>query len=141
MRKLITLCAIAAGLALAQTPTTTSTTAPATPRVRVQKRLIQALALTEAQKQQAKAILQATRAQAQPLAQQLQADRQALSAAVQAGDTAAIQDLSAKMGTLRGQVLAARSQGMAQFFALLTPDQKTKAQDFLAKVKQVLGKG
>ena len=44
-------------------------------------------------------------------------------------------------GITRGQVLAIRSQGMAQFFALLTPDQKTKAVDFLAKVKQVLGKG
>lgn len=105
------------------------------------KRLVQTLALTDDQKQQAKTIFETARSQAQPLAQQLQADRQALATAIQAGDTAAIQSLSAKMGTLRGQVLAIRSQGMAQFFALLTPDQKTKAEDFLAKVKQVLGKG
>jgi Spy/CpxP family protein refolding chaperone len=142
MRKLIAICAIAAGIVLAQTATTTSTTTTtAPPRARVLKRLVQTLALTDDQKQQAKTILQTTRSQAQPLAQQLQADRQALATAIQAGDTAAIQSLSAKMGTLRGQVLAIRSQGMAQFFALLTPDQKTKAVDFLAKVKQVLGKG
>ena len=141
MRKLIAICAIAAGIVLAQSATTTITTTTAPPRARVLRRLVQTLALTGDQKQQAKTILQTARTQAQPLAQQLQADRQALATAIQAGDTATIQSLSAKMGTLRGQVLAIRSQGMAQFFALLTQDQKTKAEDFLAKVKEVLGKG
>jgi Spy/CpxP family protein refolding chaperone len=141
MRKLIVICAIAAGIVLAQTATTTSTTTTAPPRARVLKRLVQTLALTDDQKQQAKTILQTARTQAQPLAQQLQADRQALATAIQAGDTAAIQSLSAKMGTLRGQVLAIRAQGMAQFFALLTPDQKTKAEDFLRKSSRCWARG
>ena len=63
----------------------------------------------------------------QPLAQQLQQERQSLKAAVQAGDNAQIQQLSTAMGALHGQMLAARSAGMAQFYALLTPDQKAKA--------------
>jgi len=38
-------------------------------------------------------------------------------------------------------VLAIRAQGRVQLLALLTPDQKTKAVEFLQKVQQVLGKG
>jgi len=130
--------AMAAALAIAQT-TTAAPAAPATIKARLHKRLISALDLTAAQKQQAKTILQATRQQVQPLAQQLKQDRQSLSAAVQAGNTAQIQQLSKAMGDLHGQVLALRSAGMAQFYALLTPDQKTKALDFQQKAQQVLG--
>ena len=88
MRKLIAICAIAAGIVLAQSATTTITTTTAPPRARVLRRLVQTLALTGDQKQQAKTILQTARTQAQPLAQQLQADRQALATAIQAGEPA-----------------------------------------------------
>lgn len=124
---------------------TTAPTTPAQPaagkglRAQLQKRLIKVLNLTDAQKQQAKAILQDTRAKAQPLAQQLKQGRQALSAAVQAGDTTKIQQLSLDVGNLQGHVLAVRSEGMAKFLALLTPDQKAKAAEFKQKVQQVLG--
>lgn len=131
---------VAVTLAVAQT-TTATTPAPARAglRARVQHRMMKALNLTDAQKQQAKTIRQNTRQQAQPLAQQLKTDRQALNAAVQAGDSAKIQQLSAQVGTLQGQVLAIRAGGRAQFYALLTPDQKTKAADFQQKAKQLLG--
>jgi Spy/CpxP family protein refolding chaperone len=145
MKRLLTalaaIGAMAAILAIAQT----TTTAPAAAgkalalKAHVQRQLIQALDLTAAQKQQAKAILQATRQQAQPLAQQLKQSRQSLSAAIEAGDTTKIQQISTAMGTLQGQVLAIRSAGKAQFYALLTPDQKTKAVEFQQKVQQVLG--
>jgi Spy/CpxP family protein refolding chaperone len=142
MRKLLAICALAAGMAFAQTTTTTTTPAAGTGlKAKVQKRLIQALDLSDAQKQQAKAILQATRQQAQPLAEKLKEGRQALSAAVEAGDTARIPDLAAAVGNLQGKVLAIRAQGRAQLFALLTPNQKTKAVEFMQKVQQVLGKG
>jgi len=118
--------AMAATMALAQT-----TPAPAAPaRNDFRREMIQALDLTAAQKQQAKTIFQNIHQQAQPLAMQLKQDRQSLKAAVQAGDTAQIQQLSTAMGTLHGQVLGIRSAGMAQFYALLTPDQKTKAAQF-----------
>jgi Spy/CpxP family protein refolding chaperone len=142
LTKLMAMGAMAAAMALAQT-TATSTTAPPAAgkglKAQIEKRLIKALDLTDAQKQQAKTILQATKQQAQPLAQQAQQDRQALSAAVQAGDTAKIQAISTELGTVQGQLLAVRSQGRAQLFALLTPDQKAKAVAFLEKVQQVLG--
>jgi Spy/CpxP family protein refolding chaperone len=127
--------AMAAGMALAQT----SAPSPAAPKARLTKNLIQALDLSAAQKQQGKTILQNTRQQTQPLAQQLKADRQSLSAAVQSGDSAQIQQLSTAMGTLHGQVLAIRSAGKAQFYALLTPDQKAKAAAFEQKAHEVLG--
>ena len=141
-RYLVTLTAIgamAAALAIAQT--TSTTTAPAAPvlRAHLQKQLIKALDLTAAQKQQARTILQATRQQVQPLAAQLKQDRQTLSAAIQAGDTAKIPQISTAMGILQGQVLAIRSAGKAQFYALLTPDQKSKAVEFEQKAREVLG--
>jgi Spy/CpxP family protein refolding chaperone len=69
----------------------------------------------------------------QPLAQQLRQDRQSLRAAIQAGNTGQIQQLSTAMGTLQGQMIAIRSAGRAQFYALLTPDQKAKVPQFQPK--------
>lgn len=141
LMKLIAIGAMAAGMALAQTTTPAPAAAGKAPalKVRVQRRLMKILNLTDAQKQQAKAIQQATKQQAQPLAQQLKQERQSLNGAIQAGDKAQIQQISAAMGQLQGQVLAVRSAGRAQFLALLTPDQKAKAAEFRQKVKQVLG--
>ena len=142
-RFLVTVTAIgamAAALAIAQTtPATVAPAAPATLKAHLQRQLIKALDLTAAQKQQARTILQATRQQVQPLAAQLKQDRQTLSAAIQAGDTAKIPQISTAMGILQGQVLAIRSAGKAQFYALLTPDQKSKAVEFEQKAREVLG--
>src|ERR1035438_3291481 len=132
--------ALAAGLAIAQTAATPPAGANGK-RVGalVQKRMLKTLNLTDAQKQQAKTILQSARQTAQPLAQQLKQDRAALTAAVEAGDSARIQQLSTEMGSLRGNVLGVRSLAMADVSALLTPDQKTKAEEFTQKAQQVLG--
>ena len=129
---------ISSVLALAQT-TAAPAAAPAGIQARLTKKLIQSLDLSATQKQQAKSILQSTRSQVQPLTSQIKQNRESLSAAIQTGDTAQIQQLATSLGTLQGQVLALRSTGMAQFYALLTPDQKTKAADFQQKAKQVLG--
>ena len=133
--------ALAAGLAIAQTTAAPQAGAARGKGVRamVQKRMLKALNLTDTQKQQAKTILQSARQTAQPLAQQLKQDRAALTAAVEAGDSAKIQELSTEMGSLRGNVLGVRSLAMAKFYALLTPDQKTKAEEFRQKAQQVLG--
>ena len=134
---------LAAGFAIAQTAAAPQAGAAKGKGVRalVQKRMLKALNLTDTQKQQAKTILQSARQTAQPLAQQLKQDRAALTAAVEAGDSAKIQQLSTEMGSLRGNVLGVRSLAMAKFYALLTPDQKTKAEEFRQKAQQVLGKG
>ena len=135
--------ALAAGLTIAQTTAAPQAGAARGKGVRamVQKRMLKALNLTDTQKQQAKTILQSARQTAQPLAQQLKQDRAALTAAVEAGDSAKIQELSTEMGSLRGNVLGVRSLAMAKFYALLTPDQKTKAEEFRQKAQQVLGGG
>ena len=134
---------LAAGFAIAQTTATPQAGAAKGKGVRalVRKRMLKALNLTDTQTQQAKTILQSARQTAQPLAQQLKQDRAALTAAIEAGDSAKIQQLSTDMGSLRGNVLAVRSQALSKFYALLTPDQKTKAEEFRQKAQQVLGKG
>jgi Spy/CpxP family protein refolding chaperone len=98
--------------------------------------MLRELGLTDAQKQQAKSIFQQARQSAQPLAQQLRANRDALAAAVKANDVAQIHGLSAQQGNLQGQILGIRTEAMAKFYATLTPDQKTKADEFRQKVRQ-----
>src|SRR5689334_14116331 len=96
--------AFAAGMMFAQ-----SAPAPATQpkagvhshhRAMAHQRMMQALNLTDAQKQQAKAIFQETRQSVQPLVQQLKQNREALATAVKANDSAKIQQLSAAQGQL-----------------------------------------
>jgi Spy/CpxP family protein refolding chaperone len=124
---------------MAVLPAITQTgTAPTAPRVHKQQ-MIRALDLTAAQKQQAKAIRQATRAQAQPLAAQARQQRESLKTAIQAGDTTKIQQISTTIGSLRGQLLGIRSAGKAQFYALLTPEQKTKAAEFGRRAPDAAG--
>ena len=48
-------------------------------------------------------------------------------AAVKGNDVAQIHSLAAQQGNLRGQLLAMRSEAMAKFYATLTPEQKSKA--------------
>jgi len=141
--KLTAMAALAAGMALAQT-----TPAPAQPpqpgparqqairRGMARQRMMQALNLTDSQKQQAKSIFQQTRQTAKPLADQLKQNREALSAAIKTNNTAQIQSLASQQGNLRGQLLAARAEGMAKFYSILTPDQRAKADQIHEKVRQ-----
>ena len=131
--------ALAAGLAIAQTAAAPQAGAAKVRGVRA--RMLKGLNLSATQKQLAKSIFQSAQQVAQPLAQQLKQHRAALTAAVEAGDSAKIRQLSTDMGSLHGNVLAARSQAMSKFYALLTPDQRTKAGEFRQKAQQVLGKG
>src|SRR6476620_10342823 len=91
-----TVAAMAAGMALAQTPA-----APAQPhagrmmaRQAMRGKMFQALNLTEAQKQQTKTLMQQAKQNAQPLMTQLRTNRQALAAAVKANDVAQIHSLA-----------------------------------------------
>ena len=137
--KLTAAAALAAGMAFAQTtpaPAQPGTARPHAGRQAMRHRMVQALNLSDSQKQQAKAIFQQTRQTAKPIADQLKQNREALSAAVKANNVAQIDSLSAQQGTLRGQLLAARSEGMAKFYALLTPDQRAKADQMHDRMKQ-----
>jgi Spy/CpxP family protein refolding chaperone len=54
------------------------------------------------------------------------AAHQALEAAIKANDTATIQTTATQLGQLSGEAMATHALARAQFYALLTADQKTK---------------
>jgi Spy/CpxP family protein refolding chaperone len=68
----------------------------------------------------------------------LQQNRDALAAAVKANDTPKIQQISLAQGNLRGQVLTIRAGALAQFYQILTPDQRTKADQLQQRIRQRL---
>ena len=131
--KLTAIAALAAASALAQTPAPATQADAAQPSQRMHPRMhrvrmMRSLNLTDSQKQQAKAIFQQARQTAQPVRQQLKQNRQALADAVKTGKSGTdIQQLAAQQGTLLGQVVGIRTQAWAQFYNLLTPDQRAQA--------------
>jgi Spy/CpxP family protein refolding chaperone len=135
--------ALAAGLGFSQATSTTvqpgSGNAPVRLRAVLRQRIVQALNLTDTQKQQSRAIMQQTRLTVQPLRQQLKQNRQALIAAVTAGKgDVEIHQLALTEGNLAGQLAAARAEALAKFYATLTPEQRAKAQLIRQKIRQRL---
>jgi Spy/CpxP family protein refolding chaperone len=49
-----------------------------------------------------------------------------MEAAIKANDTATIQSTATTLGQMEGEMLAAHALARAQFYAILTADQKTK---------------
>jgi Spy/CpxP family protein refolding chaperone len=94
-------------------------------------RLAAKLNLTEAQKQQAQSIFAEARKSAQPVRAQIRQDKQALAAAVKSGSQADIDRISNSMGPLLAQASAMHAKAFAQFYAILTPDQKTQMDQHL----------
>jgi protein CpxP len=138
----VTTAALAAGMAFAQAP---APAAPAQPRAgrtwaghkgAMKGRMLRALNLTDAQKQQARGIFQQAKQSAKPLGQQLRTNRQALAEAVKANNVSLIQSLSREQGNLRGQLLAVRSEAMAKVYATLTPEQKAKADELRQNTRE-----
>ena len=133
-----TIAAMAAGIVLAQTPAAGDQ--PRAGRMMAQQsmrhRMVRALGLTDAQREQAKAIHQQSKQNAEPLMKQLKANRQALAAAVKANDVAQIHSLAAQQGNLRGQLLGIRSEARAKVYATLTPEQKAKADQVRERVRE-----
>jgi Spy/CpxP family protein refolding chaperone len=139
MKDTFTRIAITAGLAsamlFAQTPAPSN---PAQPPVEHRQwhrgqfcdRMATRLNLTEDQKQQTRSIMQASRESSRPVVQQLRQNRQALRDAIKAGKSnAEIDQLSANVGTLAGQLATIRARSFAKTYALLTPEQRTKADE------------
>ena len=110
------------------------------PRQAARRQIFQALNLSRDQRVQAQAILQNAAQSARPLAQQMKQNRDALNSAVNANDAKRIQDLSAEQGKLRGQVLGVRSEAMAKFYAILTPDQRAAADQAKLKFRDLIKK-
>ena len=54
---------------------------------------------------------------------------------MKANNTAQIERLSAQQGNLMGKALAIRTESMAKFYATLTPEQRTKADQTFEQMK------
>jgi Spy/CpxP family protein refolding chaperone len=104
------------------------------------QQMMQELDLTADQKQQASTIFSAAKQKAQPIRQEMRQNREALHAAVKANNTSQIESLSTQQGNLQGKALAIRSEAMAKFYAILTPEQRTKAdqmhQQMMSRMRQ-----
>jgi Spy/CpxP family protein refolding chaperone len=130
----ITGAALAAGMMFAQAPPPSGGAQPQGQHRQWKRgqgfsRLSTKLNLTDAQKEQAKSIFDAARESSKPVAQELRQQRQALQEAAKAGKTdAEIDQLANQVGSLTGQMTAVRTKAFAKFYALLTPEQRTQAQ-------------
>lgn len=140
--------ALAAGLMLAQTttPAPAPTPQPGQGRrgMRMNRqqrfeRMATYLNLTADQRQQAQAIRDQARTAAQPVVAQLRAGRQQLAGAVKSGKSdAEIDRLATQQGVLQGQLIAIRTKAMEKGYALLTPDQKQKADQLRSHFRQMM---
>lgn len=139
-----TAAAMTAGMALAQQAPAAGTQTPEgakgtaqvhRPWARMHERYMQALNLSASQKEQAKAIFQGTRKKTEPVRAELRQNREAMSAAVKADNRSEIQRLSKTNGELMGRLIAARSEARAQFYKILTPEQRATAQKLRAEFR------
>jgi Spy/CpxP family protein refolding chaperone len=99
------------------------------------QKMMEALNLTPVQKQQAETIFGDARQKAQPIRQEMRQNRDALTVAVKANNTAQIERLSVQQGSLMGKALAIRTQARAKFYAILTPEQRTKADQMFERMR------
>ncbi len=90
--------------------------------------MLSELQLNDAQQTQLHQIMQDTHAAADPIQAQAKAIHEQLFTAVKSGATdAQIDQLSNQAGVLHAQMTALHTKAIAKVYALLTPDQKTKA--------------
>ena len=126
--KVVGISAVAAGLALSQAPQgqTSQGSDQARSHHHMLGRFAANLNLTDAQKQQAQQIFSQARQAAEPVRAQLKQNREALSAAIKSNSTAEIDRLSNANGPLLAQVSAIHAKAFAQFYSILTQEQKDK---------------
>lgn len=91
------------------------------------QQMMQALNLTTEQQQKANTIFGDAKVKAEPIREEMRQNREALYAAVKANNAAQIERLSTHQGELHGKMVAIHSEARARFYAMLTPEQRTKA--------------
>ncbi len=91
------------------------------------ERMAALLNLTQAQRDQVKTIMTEAKQSAEPVRAQLKQNHEAIAAAVKANNTGDIDRLSNNQGVLMGQLMAIHSKAFAKVYALLTPEQRQKA--------------
>jgi Spy/CpxP family protein refolding chaperone len=125
--KSLALFAVLGLLPMAQAQTTPHTPpSPATIAQHQVARYTTLFSLTSAQAEQATAIFTTEATTEQSSRASERAAHQAMEAAIKANDTATIQSTATTVGQISGEVSAAHALARAQFYAILTADQKTK---------------
>ncbi len=120
--------AVAATALLAQPPARRGDTPP-DPGAFVERRvefLTKLLSLTEDQRARATSIFTEAGEAAQAVNANLAAPRQALAEAIKTNSVAAIDQAASEIGGLHGQLTAIQAKADAAFYAILTPEQRTK---------------
>ena len=112
-------------MAQAQTPPHTPPSPAAMAQHEVQ-RYTTLLSLTPAQVEQATTYFTAEATARQNSWASEKTAHQAMEAAIKANDTATIQSTATTLGQMEGEMMAAHATARAQFYAILTADQKTK---------------
>jgi len=101
------------------------------------QRMAKELNLTDAQQAQIKSILQAERAKTQPIMQQLHKNEQAQDTAVNGNfDEAKAQAFAAGQAQLMSNLIVEKQRTKAQIYAVLTPEQREKAQTLMQQREQ-----
>ena len=93
------------------------------------------LNLTDDQKAKVKEIFEANKGTVQPLREQLKANHEKI-AALNGSDDAQLQTLAKQQGDLMAQMIVAREHVKSQVFAILTDEQKAKANELRDQMKQ-----
>jgi Spy/CpxP family protein refolding chaperone len=122
--------ALSAAMVFAQGPgPRAGSGAPPDPTTMIQMRvnnLATLLGLSDAQKMQALTIFTNAYNASQTAMTMLKTDRDSLENAIKTNNTATIDQLSATIGGLQGQLLGINAKANSAFYAILTPDQQTK---------------
>ena len=113
-------------LAQAQTAPPHSPPTPAAMAERQVQRYTTLLTLNSTQVEQATTLFTAEATSRQSARASEHAAHQALEAAIKANDTATIQSTAATLGQMETEAMVAHATARAQFYALLTADQKAK---------------
>jgi Spy/CpxP family protein refolding chaperone len=111
-------------MAQAQSPHTPPT--PASMAARQVQRYTTLLSLNPAQVEQATTLFTTEATTGSNARAAEHTAHQALEAAIKANDTATIQSTSTTLGQMAGEMMASHALTRAQFYALLTADQKTR---------------
>ena len=101
-------------------------------------RMTRELNLTDAQQAQIKSILEAQKAKTQPLHEQLRQSRLSQNNGSTAGtfDEAQARAFANKQAQIMSDLMVERARTKSQIFAVLTPDQRQKAQQLMQEHKQ-----
>ena len=89
---------------------------------------LRALDLTDEQKTKVKEIMEASKSTVQPIREQMKANHQKLADLKGSFDEAAVSEIAKNRGDLTAQLIVARQRVKSEIFAILTDEQKAKAE-------------